>query len=257
MLKSLSTSLILRGLLALGIGIVALAWPGVTVLALVVLFAVYAFMGAGLEAVQAFSSRTAGPVAGHLLLGLSTSSPGWSRWPGRGPPRSSWCCSWPAGRSSPAVRDLRRLRCRRDRRDPGTVHPGGPGVRGVRRRAVRPPRHGRDHACAAVRPVQPDLRQPGRSCGASSCAGPARPCSPPWRNGPWPEASKVAGLSHITTAGAGVESVLKAPPMTSADPRAGPGPGYPERLPLWVPRRKEEAGRATKMRMPAPVQSIL
>ena len=44
MLKSLSTSLVLRGLLALGIGVVALAWPGVTVLALVVLFAVYAFI---------------------------------------------------------------------------------------------------------------------------------------------------------------------------------------------------------------------
>ena len=70
MLKSLSTSLILRGLLALGIGVVALAWPGVTVLALVVVFAVYAFIGAGLQAMQAFSSRTAGPVFGHLLLGL-------------------------------------------------------------------------------------------------------------------------------------------------------------------------------------------
>ena len=70
MLKSLSTSLILRGLLALGIGVVALAWPGVTVLALVIVFAVYAFIGAGLQAMQAFSSRTAGPVFGHLLLGL-------------------------------------------------------------------------------------------------------------------------------------------------------------------------------------------
>ena len=70
MLKSLSTSLVLRGLLALGIGVVALAWPGVTVLALVVLFAVYAFIAAGLQAMQAFSSRTAGPVLGHLLLGV-------------------------------------------------------------------------------------------------------------------------------------------------------------------------------------------
>ncbi|HXR22057.1 MAG TPA: HdeD family acid-resistance protein [Acidimicrobiales bacterium] len=70
MLKSLSTSLIIRGLLAIGIGVVALAWPGVTVLALVVLFAVYAFIAAGLQALQAFSSRTAWPVFGHLLLGL-------------------------------------------------------------------------------------------------------------------------------------------------------------------------------------------
>jgi uncharacterized membrane protein HdeD (DUF308 family) len=70
MLKSLSTSLIVRGILAIAVGIIALAWPGVTVLALVILFAVYAFIAAGLQAMQAFSSRTAGPVIGHLLLGL-------------------------------------------------------------------------------------------------------------------------------------------------------------------------------------------
>ena len=70
MLKSLSTSLIVRGVLALAVGVIALAWPQVTVLALVILFAVYAFMAGGLEAMRAFSSRSAGPVAGHLLLGL-------------------------------------------------------------------------------------------------------------------------------------------------------------------------------------------
>lgn len=70
MLKSLSTSLILRGLLALVVGTLALAWPGITVFALVVLFAVYVFIGAGLQATQAFNSRTSGPVIGHLLLGL-------------------------------------------------------------------------------------------------------------------------------------------------------------------------------------------
>jgi uncharacterized membrane protein HdeD (DUF308 family) len=70
MFKSLSTSLLVRGVLAIAVGIVALAWPQVTVLALVILFAVYAFIAAGLEAMRAFSSRTAGPVFGHLLLGL-------------------------------------------------------------------------------------------------------------------------------------------------------------------------------------------
>ena len=49
MLKSLSTSLIARGILAVIIGVIALAWPSVTVLALVILFAVYAFMAAGLQ----------------------------------------------------------------------------------------------------------------------------------------------------------------------------------------------------------------
>jgi len=70
MFKSLSTSLIVRGILALAVGVMALAWPQVTVLALVILFAVYAFIAAGLEAVRAFSSAKAGPVFGHLLLGL-------------------------------------------------------------------------------------------------------------------------------------------------------------------------------------------
>jgi uncharacterized membrane protein HdeD (DUF308 family) len=65
-----STSLILIGVLAVVVGIVAIAWPGATILALVILFAVYAFIDAGLQTMRAFSSRTAGPVLGHLLLAL-------------------------------------------------------------------------------------------------------------------------------------------------------------------------------------------
>jgi uncharacterized membrane protein HdeD (DUF308 family) len=70
MLKSHSTSLILIGVLAVIIGIVAIAWPGVTILSLVILFSVYAFVDAGLQTMRAFSSRSAGPVLGHLLLAL-------------------------------------------------------------------------------------------------------------------------------------------------------------------------------------------
>ncbi len=70
MFKSTSTSLILLGVLAIVVGIIALAWPGVTILALAILFAVYAFIDAGLQAMRAFSSRAAGPVLGHLLLAL-------------------------------------------------------------------------------------------------------------------------------------------------------------------------------------------
>jgi uncharacterized membrane protein HdeD (DUF308 family) len=71
MLKSTSSYLILLGVLAIIVGIIALAWPGVTVLALVILFAVDAFIGAGLQLARAFSSRTAGPVFGYLLLSLA------------------------------------------------------------------------------------------------------------------------------------------------------------------------------------------
>ena len=84
MFKSLSTSLIARGILAVVVGVIALAWPSVTVLALVILFAVYAFIAAGLQAARAFSSRSAGPVIGHLLLGLADLAAGVIAlaWPG-------------------------------------------------------------------------------------------------------------------------------------------------------------------------------
>jgi uncharacterized membrane protein HdeD (DUF308 family) len=70
MLKSWSSSVIVRGVLAIIVGIVAIAWPSVTILALIILFAVYAFMDAGIEGARAFGSASAGPVVGHLLLAL-------------------------------------------------------------------------------------------------------------------------------------------------------------------------------------------
>jgi uncharacterized membrane protein HdeD (DUF308 family) len=70
MFKSASTSLIVLGVLAAVVGVIAIAWPGVTILALVILFAIYAFSDAGLQAARAFGSGSAGPVLGHLLLGL-------------------------------------------------------------------------------------------------------------------------------------------------------------------------------------------
>jgi len=70
MFKSWSSSVIVRGVLAVIVGIIAIAWPGVTVLALVILFAVYAFMDAGVEGARAFGSAGAGPVVGRLLLAL-------------------------------------------------------------------------------------------------------------------------------------------------------------------------------------------
>jgi uncharacterized membrane protein HdeD (DUF308 family) len=68
--------MILVGILAVIVGIFAVAWPGVTILALVILFAVYAFMDAVLQATRSFTSRAAGPVAGHLLLALIDLSAG-------------------------------------------------------------------------------------------------------------------------------------------------------------------------------------
>jgi uncharacterized membrane protein HdeD (DUF308 family) len=68
--KNLASSLIWKGLLAILVGVIAVAWPGITVGAFVILFAVYAFVAAGMEAVRAFRSETAGPLVGRLVLAL-------------------------------------------------------------------------------------------------------------------------------------------------------------------------------------------
>jgi len=81
---SLSTSLLWRGLLAVAVGIVSVAWPGITVGAFVVLFAVYAFIAAVTDTMWAFSSDKAGPVAGYLILALLSAGAGVAAlvWPG-------------------------------------------------------------------------------------------------------------------------------------------------------------------------------
>jgi uncharacterized membrane protein HdeD (DUF308 family) len=70
MFSSVSKALLWRGLLAIAIGIVSVVWPGITVGAFVILFAVYAFVTAGSDAARAFSGDRAGPVAEYLLLSL-------------------------------------------------------------------------------------------------------------------------------------------------------------------------------------------
>ena len=81
---SLSTSLLWRGIFAVVVGVVSVAWPGVTVGAFVILFAVYAFLAAGTDAMRAFSSDRVGPVVGYLLLGLLSLAAGIAAlaWPG-------------------------------------------------------------------------------------------------------------------------------------------------------------------------------
>jgi uncharacterized membrane protein HdeD (DUF308 family) len=65
---SLSASLLWRGLLAIAIGVVSVAWPSITIGALVILFAIYAFAAAITDGLRAFNSDRAGPVLGWLLL---------------------------------------------------------------------------------------------------------------------------------------------------------------------------------------------
>jgi uncharacterized membrane protein HdeD (DUF308 family) len=69
-MKNIATPIVWRGILAIVVGIIAISWPGITIWAFVILFAVYAFLAAAMQAAEAFGSATAGPVAGHLLLAL-------------------------------------------------------------------------------------------------------------------------------------------------------------------------------------------
>jgi uncharacterized membrane protein HdeD (DUF308 family) len=84
MFKSISNSLLWKGVLAIAIGLVSVAWPDITVGAFVILFAVYAFMVAAADAVRAFTSTKAGPVVGYLLLSVLSAAAGVIAlaWPG-------------------------------------------------------------------------------------------------------------------------------------------------------------------------------
>jgi uncharacterized membrane protein HdeD (DUF308 family) len=70
MTSSLSSSFLWRGLLAIVVGIIAIVWPGVTILAVVIVFAVLAFGDALIQGARAFSSDGVGQVVGRLLLAL-------------------------------------------------------------------------------------------------------------------------------------------------------------------------------------------
>lgn len=76
MVKSLSSALLWRGVLAVVVGVVSVAWPDITVGAFVILFAVYAFLAAITDAMRAFASDHVGPVVGYLLLALLSASAG-------------------------------------------------------------------------------------------------------------------------------------------------------------------------------------
>lgn len=84
MFKSISNSLLWKGVLAIAIGLVSVAWPDITVGAFVFLFAVYAFVNAAADGVRAFTSTHAGPVLGYLLLSLLSAAAGAIAlaWPG-------------------------------------------------------------------------------------------------------------------------------------------------------------------------------
>ncbi len=82
--ETFAKSLVWGGLLAIGIGVVSVIWPDITVGAFVIVFAVYAFVTAGADAARAFGSARVGPVFGYLLLSLLSLAAGVVAlvWPG-------------------------------------------------------------------------------------------------------------------------------------------------------------------------------
>jgi Short repeat of unknown function (DUF308) len=69
-MSNLRSALIWRGVLAVIIGVVAVAWPGITVGAIVILFAVDAFLAAISDLGLAFRADRAGPVIGYIVLAV-------------------------------------------------------------------------------------------------------------------------------------------------------------------------------------------
>jgi uncharacterized membrane protein HdeD (DUF308 family) len=67
-MQTSALTLILRGVLALAVGVIAVEWPDITIGACVLLFALAAFRTGFREAARAFRSEAAAPVAGRLLL---------------------------------------------------------------------------------------------------------------------------------------------------------------------------------------------
>lgn len=84
MFRTISASLLWRGILAIAIGVVSVAWPQITLGAFVILFAVYALLIGGLDAVRAFADAHGGERFGYLLLGALSVAAGVLAlvWPG-------------------------------------------------------------------------------------------------------------------------------------------------------------------------------
>ncbi len=99
--KSLSSALLWRGLLAVAIGVVSVTWPGITVGALVIVFAAYAFLAAFADGARAFSSDRPGRCPATCCWPCSRRPPASPRWSGRASPRSSSLSGSLHGRLSP------------------------------------------------------------------------------------------------------------------------------------------------------------
>ncbi|MGI5515948.1 HdeD family acid-resistance protein [Streptomyces sp. CA-106131] len=70
MAKTTATPLFWRGLLAVIVGVVSVAWPDITLGVFVIAFSVYAFLAAGTDFLRAVMSDRVGPVLGYVFLAV-------------------------------------------------------------------------------------------------------------------------------------------------------------------------------------------
>lgn len=94
--RGLRWVLVARGALAVLLGVLAICWPSITVGVVVLLFAVYAFVAAGVDLVLAIHVHGAGPTFGYLALATLSVMAGFAAllWPGATAVLVSWCVAF-------------------------------------------------------------------------------------------------------------------------------------------------------------------
>jgi hypothetical protein len=75
MFRLSSSSLLWRGLLCIAIGLIAIAWAGVTVGAVVFIFAVLVFSDSLIQLIRAFDSDTGCQVVGGMARAREANAP--------------------------------------------------------------------------------------------------------------------------------------------------------------------------------------
>ncbi|GLZ49159.1 membrane protein [Actinomycetospora sp. NBRC 106375] len=90
--RNLRRVLIVRGVLAVVLGVLAIGWPSITLGVVVLLFVVSAFVAAGSDLVTAVQVEGIGPTLGHLALAALSALAGLAAllWPGATAVLLSW-----------------------------------------------------------------------------------------------------------------------------------------------------------------------
>jgi hypothetical protein len=143
-MKRLASPVIWRGILAIGVGVIAVAWPAITIWAFVILFAAYAFLAADIETARASGLRSS--------VRLPGTSPGQESRRSRSPSRCG------VGVHHRFLREVPCLRQRADRRPAGAARVDRPDLRRAQPGVRDTARRRRGHDRRGVRPVQHRLR---------------------------------------------------------------------------------------------------